>query len=600
MNDQPHTSHSYTDPEEFSKIVSDIAARSHKLVTEFLATQAMENKSKDIDPLNVGNAFLALTTQMMTNPSPAVEASLDLWQDYLGLWQNTANRMMGLETEPVATPDHDDRRFKDEAWSENNVFDFIKQSYLLTSNWMQSTVNNVQGLDDASAKKVQFITRQFADALSPSNFLMTNPEILKETMDTGGDNLINGLQNLLRDLEAGNGELKIKMSNQDDFVIGKDIATSKGAVVYRNELMELLQFAPLTDTVLRTPLLIVPPWINKYYILDLREKNSFIKWATEQGHTVFVISWVNPDANLAQKTFEDYMLEGPVAAIDAVGKATGDAKVNMVGYCIGGTLLAATLAYLQQVGDNRVNSATYFASLVDFEQAGDLKVFIDEKQVESLEKVMNERGFLEGGEMAATFNMMKSNDLIWSFVVNNYLMGKEPFPFDLLYWNADSTRMPAAMHSFYLRNMYMENKMIKKGGITLAGQELDLGKIKLPSYIVATREDHIAPWQATFAGTQIYSGPVKFVLSGSGHIAGIINPPASNKYGYWTNDKKSKTPDSWLAGATQHPGSWWLDWDQWLKKSSPKEKVAARVPGDGPLKTLCDAPGTYVLTKASS
>lgn len=600
MNDQPHNSHSHSDPAEFSKMMGNIAARSNKLVTEFLATQAVENKPMDPDPMNVSNAFLELTSKMMTNPSHTIGASLDLWQDYLGLWQNTATRMMGQETDPVAIPAKDDRRFKDEAWSDNGVFDFVKQSYLLTSNWMQTTVKNVDGLDENSAQKVNFFTRQFADALSPSNFVMSNPEVLRETMDSGGENLINGLQNLLTDLEAGNGKLRIKMSGQNDFVIGKDIATSKGSVIFRNDLIELIQFEAKSDKVIKTPLLIVPPWINKYYILDLREKNSFIKWACEQGHTVFVISWVNPDEKLARKSFENYMMEGPIAAIDVVLEATQQDKINMVGYCIGGTLLATTLAYLTQIGDTRVNSATYFASLVDFEHAGDLKVFIDEKQIQSLEKSMSERGYLEGGEMAATFNMMKSNDLIWSFVVNNYLMGKEPFPFDLLYWNADSTRMPAVMHSFYLRNMYMENKLIEKAGITLAGQQIDLHQIEVPSYIVATREDHIAPWIATYAGTQIYSGPKKFVLSGSGHIAGIINPPASDKYGYWTNDDHPTQASEWLEGAIQHSGSWWSDWDKWVKKTSPKGKTVARIPGSGKRKALCDAPGTYVMAKATA
>lgn len=587
------------DPAEFAEIMADISSRSHKLVAEFMAKQSLKKGIENPDPMNVGNAFMELSTHLMSQPTRAVETSMDLWQDYLGLWQNTANRMMGLETEPVVTPAADDRRFKDDAWSEHSVFDFIKQSYLLTSEWMQNSVQSLDGLDDETAKKVSFFVKQFADALSPTNFVMTNPEVLRETVNTGGTNLLNGLQNLLEDLEAGDGNLRIKMSDPDHFSLGKDIATSPGKVIFRNDLIELLQFDPKTDKVAKTPLLIVPPWINKYYILDLREKNSFVKWASEQGQTVFVISWVNPDHKLAKKSFEDYMLEGPMAAMDAVLQATGEEKVNMVGYCIGGTLLAATLAYMAQTNDKRVNTATYLTSLVDFKDAGDLKVFIDDEQVDSLEKTMNARGYLEGSEMAATFNMMKANDLIWSFVVNNYLMGKDPFPFDLLYWNADSTRMPAAMHSFYLRNMYMQNKLVEKGGITLAGKKIDLRKIKTPSYLVATREDHIAPWKATYAGTQLYSGKTRFVLSGSGHIAGIVNPPASNKYGYWTNDELPPSADAWLEGATQNEGSWWTDWSAWISQNSPKGTVDARVPGKGKLKALCDAPGTYVLMKSS-
>jgi len=598
MNDQPRTAQSLPDPTDLSHSMTSIAERSQRLVTEFMAKQVANGGMTDADPLNIGEAFMEMTTRMMTNPAQMMGASLNLWQDYLHLWQNTATRMMGQDTGPMVTPENDDRRFRDSAWTENSVYDFVKQSYLLSSKWLQTTVNDVEGMDPKTAKKVDFYTRQFVDAVSPTNFVMTNPEVLRETLETGGENLINGLENLLEDLERGDGTLKIKMTDPDDFVIGESIATSKGKVVFRNDLMELIQFTPKTDEVVKTPIIITPPWINKYYILDLREKNSFIKWAVEQGHTVFIISWVNPDEKLSKKSFDDYMLEGPIAAIEAALKATGEKKVNMIGYCIGGTLLASSLAYLAAKGDDRVSSATYFTSLVDFEEAGDLCVFIDEAQVESLEKTMEERGYLEGSEMASTFNMMRANDLIWSFVVNNYLMGKDPFPFDLLYWNGDSTRMPATMHSFYLRNMYMENNLVKPGSITLDSVALDLRDIKVPTYIVSTKEDHIAPWKATYSATQLYSGPVKFVLSGSGHIAGIINPPASGKYGHWTNSKTPKSPDKWLEGATQHEGSWWDDWDAWIKKQSPKKTVPARVPGEGKLKALCDAPGEYVFYKA--
>ncbi len=600
MNDQPRTIHSPVDPVEFSQTMQDIAVRSHKLIAKFMAKQMQSAPPSELDPMGVGQAFLEFTSKLMTNPAIPMTAGLELWHSYMDLWQNTAARMMGQDPDPVVVPEHDDRRFKDEAWTENGVFDFIKQSYLLTSEWMQKTADEVEGLDKQTDKKVQFYTRQFADALSPTNFIMTNPTVLRETLETGGDNLVKGLENLLNDLEAGDGSLKIRMSNSTDFQVGKDIATSPGKVVLRNDLMELIQFAPLTEKVIKTPLLIIPPWINKYYILDLRPKNSFVKWATEQGHTVFVISWVNPDKKLAKKTFGDYMLEGPLSAIPAVLEITESEKVNMVGYCIGGTLLASTLAYMAATHDNRVNTATYFASMVDFEKSGDLSVFIDEKQVESLEKTMSDRGFLEGSEMAATFNLMKANDLIWSFVVNNYLMGKDPFPFDLLYWNDDSTRMPAAMHSFYLRNMYMKNRLRKKGGITLAGKKLDLRKIQVPSYILATHEDHIAPWEATFDATHLYAGPTRFVLARSGHIAGIINPPAAQKYGYWTDGSSANTADEWFAGATQHEGSWWPDWDKWVKQTGPQPKVPARIPGDGPLPALCDAPGTYVFIKSDA
>ncbi len=587
------------DESQISETMADIAERSQRLVQEFLNKQAQPG-SKSVgmeDPLNIGSAFLEMTTKMMTQPHKMVEANMNLWQDYMKLWQNTASRMMGQDTSPIVEPARDDRRFKNEAW-ENDVFDFIKQSYLLTSNWMENTVSDVEGLDKKTKQKVEFFTKQYADALSPTNFVMTNPEVLQTTIESRGENLVNGLRNLLEDLERGDGKLAIKMTDTDAFEVGKNVATTPGKVVFRNDLMELIQYTPTTEKVSKTPLLICPPWINKFYILDLREKNSFIKWAVEQGNTVFVISWVNPDRKLAMKTFEDYMLEGPLAAIDAIKQATGEAEVNAVGYCIGGTLLATTLAYMAAKKMKGVKSATFFTTMVDFEEAGDLGVFIDDTSLQNLEDKMNERGFLEGSEMANTFNMMKANDLVWSFVVNNYLLGKDPFPFDLLFWNSDSTRMPAAMHSFYLRNMYLDNKLVEPGGIEIDGVKLDLRKIKVPTYIISTREDHIAPWKPTYKATQLYSGEIRFILSASGHIAGVVNPPAAGKYCYWVNDDIPADPDKWLAGAEQHDGSWWPDWDKWVKQHSPKELVDARQPGDGKLKPLCDAPGTYVTMKA--
>ncbi len=587
------------DESQISDTMADIAERSQRLVQEFLNKHAQPGtKSVGIDdPLNIGSAFMEMTTKMMTQPHKMVEANMNLWQDYMKLWQNAASRMMGQETTPIVEPERDDRRFKGEAW-ENDVFDFIKQSYLLTSNWMENTVSDIEGLDKKTKQKVEFFTKQYADALSPTNFVMTNPEVLQTTIESRGENLVNGLRNLLEDMERGGGKLSIKMTDADAFEVGKNVATTPGKVVFRNDLMELIQYTPTTDKVAKTPLLICPPWINKFYILDLREKNSFIKWAVEQGNTVFVISWVNPDRELAMKTFADYMLEGPLAAIKAIQDATGAEEINAVGYCIGGTLLATTLAYMAAKKMKGVKSATFFTTMVDFEEAGDLGVFIDDTSLKNLEDKMNERGYLEGSEMASTFNMMKANDLVWSFVVNNYLLGKDPFPFDLLFWNSDSTRMPAAMHSFYLRNMYLDNKLVQPGGIEIEGVKLDLTKIKVPTYIISTREDHIAPWIPTYKATQIYSGPIRFILSASGHIAGVVNPPAAGKYCYWINDDIPADPDEWLAGAEQHEGSWWPDWDKWIKKQNGKELVDARQPGDGKLKVLCDAPGTYVNMKA--
>ncbi|HVJ23726.1 MAG TPA: class I poly(R)-hydroxyalkanoic acid synthase, partial [Burkholderiales bacterium] len=484
--------------DELAKVCQQVAERSSKILSEFAAKQAESMSSAVRDEMGIAKAFMDLYARMAADPAMLASISTNLWLDYMRLWQSSWMKMMGMETAPVAEPEKGDSRFKDEDWSKNFLFDLIKQSYLISARHIREAVANVDGLPQESEKKVAFFTRQYVDALSPSNFLMTNPQVLRETVATGGKNLVRGLNNLLSDIEKGGGKLRISMTDESAFQLGRNVATTPGKVVYQNDLMQLIQYSPLTEQVYKRPLVIIPPWINKYYILDLREKNSFIRWAVQQGHTVFVISWVNPDARLSQKGFEDYMLEGPIAALDAVEKATGSREVNFIGYCLGGTLLGATLAYLSSKNKNRVASATFFVSLLDFSQPGELGVFIDEAQVDNLEKKMNERGYLEGSEMAGTFNLLRSNDLVWSFVVNNYLMGKDPFPFDLLYWNADSTRMPARMHSFYLRNMYIKNLLGVAGGITLAGEPIDLSKVTLPSYFVSTVEDHIAPWKTTY------------------------------------------------------------------------------------------------------
>ncbi|MEM7171899.1 MAG: class I poly(R)-hydroxyalkanoic acid synthase [Pseudomonadota bacterium] len=590
------------DPNEISKSMGEIAGRSQKLVAEFLERQQSDpGAPPNLDPLNIGQAFMEMTTRMMSDPAKLVQAQMTLWQNYMTLWQSTAQRMMGQEPDAVAEPEKGDRRFKDAAWDDNQLFDYIKQSYLLSARWLQSTVNDVEGMDDATAQKVDFYTRQFVDAMAPSNFVMTNPEVLRTTLESGGENLVKGLENLLDDLEAGKGKLKIKMTDQEAFDLGVNIAVTPGSVVFQNDLIQLIQYTPTTDKVFKRPLMIIPPWINKFYILDLREKNSFIKWAVAEGHTVFVLSWVNPDAELAAKSFEDYMIEGPLAALDVISQITGEKDANVIGYCLGGTLLSCTLAYMAAKGDKRIASATFFTTMTDFTDAGELGVFIDEAQLDALEEKMNERGYLEGAEMATTFNMLRANDLIWSFVINNYLLGKDPFPFDLLYWNSDSTRMPAAMHSFYLRKMYQENLLKDAGGITLDGVPIDLTTVKTPTCLISTREDHIAPWKSTYAATQMFSGPVQFILAASGHIAGVVNPPAGGKYSYWTNAKNPADPDAWFEGAEEHPGSWWPEWSAWIKKKAGA-KVAKRLPGkgkdNGKYKALEPAPGNYVKVKA--
>ncbi len=591
MAESENPSFRLPDPALVSRTMADVAERSQRIVADFLKRQA--DAPGEADPMHIGNAFLDMTSRLMTNPAKLMQAQIGFWQDYLTLWQNTARRMMGEPAPAVIAEDQKDKRFKDEAWRDNEVFDFIRQSYLLSARYMQGLVHDAEGMDEKTAQKVDFYTRQFVDAMSPTNFALTNPEVLRRTAETGGENLLKGLSNLLTDLERGQGNLRIRMTDESKFKVGENIAVTPGKIVYQNDLMQLIQYTPTTEKVLKRPLLILPPWINKYYILDLRPKNSFIRWAVDQGHTVFVVSWVNPDARLAEKGFEDYMLEGPYAALDAIEKATGEKAVNAIGYCLGGTLLSATLAHMAVKKDTRIKSATFFTTMVDFTEAGELGVFIDEEQLKALEAKMQKRGFLEGREMATTFNMLRANDLIWSFVVNNYLLGQDPFPFDLLYWNDDSTRMPARMHSFYLRRMYQQNDLIRPGGIDLLGVKLDLRKIKLPSYILSTREDHIAPWASTYRATQTYSGDIRFVLAASGHIAGVVNPPDAGKYSHWVNTDLPADPEAWLASSTELAGSWWPDWQRWVSGQDP-----AQVPARQPKNAIEDAPGSYVKVMA--
>ncbi|MBT4428032.1 MAG: class I poly(R)-hydroxyalkanoic acid synthase [Rhodospirillaceae bacterium] len=587
-----------SDPINQANEFARMAAQAQRIVADFIARQQKDGKIEPQGPFDVSQAFAEMTQKMMADPARVLQAQMGLWENYVNLWQHTATRMMGGDAgEPVVQPAADDRRFRAPEWQENHFFDFVKQSYLLTSNWFLSTVKDTEGLDEKSAQKLAFYTRQYVDALSPTNFALSNPTVLQETLDSGGANLLQGLRNLLDDLERGGGKLNIRMSDKDDFTVGENIAVTPGKVVFQNDLIQLIQYAPQTKTVHTRPLLVIAPWINKFYVLDLKPKNSLIRWAVEQGYTVFAISWVNPDEALAHKSFENYMLEGPLAALDAIEAATGEKEVAAVGYCLGGTLLSATLAYMAASDDKRITSATFLATLVDFAEPGELGLFIDEEQLASLEEMMREKGYLDGGEMAATFNLLRANDLIWSFVINNYLMGREPFPFDLLYWNADSTRMPAEMHSFYLRKMYQDNALAEPGGIELNGVPIDLGNIKLSTYVLAAHEDHIAPWLACFKATGLYSGKLRFVLGQSGHIAGVVNPPEGNKYGYWTGKlTKGESGEQWHASAERHEGSWWTDWQRWQSRLAGK-KVAAREPGAGKLEIIEDAPGSYVKVR---
>ncbi len=586
------------DPEHVSELIEAIGRTQDLMSQVFDADHSRLSSQLMPDPLNIGESFAKLMGEFVASPQKVFEAQYALWRDHMKLWENQARRMRGEEVKPFIEPDKGDKRFRHEDWSENDVFNVIKQSYLVTSRWLMNTVDNVDGLDEQTKRKVAFHTKQMVDAFSPSNFALTNPEVIRKTAETGGENLIKGLNNLLHDLQQGGGQLQISQTDMAQFEIGRNVATAPGKVVFENELIQLLQFDPTTEEVYERPLLVFPPWINKYYILDLREENSFVRWATSKGYTVFVVSWVNPDDKLAAKTFEDYMREGIFEALNAVEAATGCAEINTIGYCIGGTLLGSTLAYMAEHGDDRIKSATFFAAQMDFSEAGDLLVFVDNEQLEAMEQRMEAAGgFLHGKDMAQTFNMLRANDLIWSYVINNYMLGKDPKKFDLLFWNADATRMPQALHLYYLREFYQKNKLAQ-GELVVDNTKLDLSKVKIPVYLQASKEDHIAPYNSVFKAKGLLGGPVRFMVAGSGHIAGVINHPDAKKYQHWINDDEDvATIEDWWEGATEYPGSWWNDWDAWLSEKSG-DKVPARVPGDGELEVIEDAPGRFVKVRS--
>ena len=535
------------------------------------------------------NSLGRVAESWITNPSRMIQAQTALSTQLFSLWTTSLSRYGNGRPEPAPTGD---KRFSAPEWRETPFFDFLHRAYLVTTDWAKAMVADAEGVDAATREKAAFYLRQISSALSPSNFLATNPELLKETFQAKGENLVRGMEMLAEDIAAGGGELKIRQSDASKFTLGVDMAATPGKVVFRNDLMELIQYAASTASVTRRPLLIVPPWINKFYVLDLNKEKSFIAWAVSQGLTVFVISWVNPDERHARKDWDAYMTEGILAAIDAVEQATGERDVTTVGYCVGGTLLAATLAYMAATGDTRVSSSTFLTTQVDFKEAGDLKVFADEAQIGAIERQMEESGYLAGSRMANAFNMLRPDDLIWSYSVNAYLKGKAPKPFDLLTWNADSTRMSAANHAFYLRNCYLENNLTR-GEMVMGGRKLNLASVTIPIYDLAAKEDHIAPARSVFNGSKHFGGPVRYVMAGSGHIAGVVNPPAKPKYQYWTDGRTDGAFEDWVSTAKETPGTWWLDWAAWLKAQAP-ETVPARVPGEGRLKPICDAPGEYV------
>jgi polyhydroxyalkanoate synthase subunit PhaC len=586
------------DVEEFSRNLARLIEQGGRALAAYLKPREQGHGDREFtdEITEVVKTLGHVGEYWLADPQRTVELQTRLGKAYLDLWAVAAKRLAGEDTAPVAVPAPFDKRFADPEWSSNQFYDFLKQAYLLTASWANQLVADAADLDPHTKRKAEFYMRQLANALSPSNFVLTNPELLRETFSSNAENLVRGMGMLAEDIEAGHGHLRIRQSDASMFEVGRNLATTPGKVIFQNDLMQLIQYAPATASVLKRPLLIVPPWINKYYVLDLTPEKSFIKWCVDQGLTVFCISWVNPDERLAQKTFDDYVREGPLAALDAIKRATGEDQVHSIGYCVGGTMLAVALAAMAASGDERITSATLFAAQVDFTYAGDLKVFVDEEQVTALEQRMAERGYLDGRTMATVFNFLRSNDLIWPYVINNYLKGKSPFPFDLLYWNSDATRMPAANHSFYVRSCYLDNKLAH-GKMTIDGTPIDLKSVKVPIYNLATREDHIAPAKSVLLGSRYFGGPVRFVLAGSGHIAGVVNPPAKNKYQYWTGPRpRSSNLGKWLASAKEHPGSWWPDWLAWLKRQDDTE-VPARVPGDGELTPIEDAPGSYVKVR---
>ncbi|HEY2178627.1 MAG TPA: class I poly(R)-hydroxyalkanoic acid synthase [Caulobacteraceae bacterium] len=566
-----------------------------------LAEAALRNADRPAalspDPFHVGAALNEVMAALASQPDRLMRAQAELFERYLELWRAAARTASGETSGPVATPRPGDKRFNDPDWSANPVFDVIKQSYLITSDWLNDLVKEAQGVDPLVQRRVSFFTQMLTDAFSPSNFLLSNPAALREAMESHGASLLKGMENFAADLDRGGGQLSISQTDLAQFKVGENVATAPGKVIFQNEIIQIIQFSSTTETVHEIPLLIFPPWINKFYILDLRPENSMIRWLTAQGLSVFVTSWVNPDARLAAKTFEDYLEQGIYAAVDAVTRQAGTNTLNTVGYCIGGTLLSCALAHMAARGDSRVASATFFAAQQDFSEAGDLLIFANEDWLQDLEKRMDAGGgVLAGQTMADTFNALRANDLIWSFFVNNYLMGREPKPFDLLFWNSDQTRMPKALHLFYLRRFYRDNALAR-GELELAGARLDLGKVTVPIYVQSSKEDHIAPARSVYKGSRLFGGKTLFTLAGSGHIAGVINAPTAGKYQHWTNDALPDSLDEWMAGAEEHPGSWWPHWAAWLAPRSGKQ-IPARDPAKGPLKPTEDAPGSFVKVRS--
>lgn len=579
-----------THDQELMDLMQAVAEKSLQIISDF--------KAQPKHVAGVVNRYIDLTEQVQSlmqvifeNPEKVVHAQTAYFEEVMTLAQKQFAHW--LEGTPMPIQDH---RFNSDEWVNNPLFNLMSQQYLLASQHVNSLVDSMDYNDKNHAKRLQFFTKQYVNALSPANFIHSNPQIIAETIQSSGKNLLQGLHNLLSDIETEELRLNIKMTDTKAFKIGENIAATPGKVIFRNKMIELIQYSPQTPDVKSIPLLIIPPWINKYYILDLSADNSYVNWIVKQGITVFIISWVNPDASFANQTIFDYLKLGPLAAISTIKKQLQVKEVNALGFCIGGTLLATTLAYNKAHKDNSIRCATFLATMIDFTDPGDISVFIDEGQIKKLEEAMEEKGYLPGDVMASSFNSLRANELVWSFFIKNYLSGKNAAPFDILYWNSDSTNMPATMHSQYLRWMYLENNLVKPGKIELDKTPLDVSKVDVPTFFLSTDKDHIAPWKTTFIGYQLMQGPKRFVLGGSGHIAGVINPASSTKYGYRTNNKNHANPEEWLKSAKEHAGSWWPEWCKWLKKYSGTTIPAPNFK-DLPLKPLMDAPGSYVHKK---
>lgn len=567
-----------TDPQEFINYVN---RETSKVLEMFSATGG------DDILRQFTQSWTELATRSLEDPGVWIRAIADYQQAQFNLWRNL---MSGNTSEtPVAEPPPGDRRFKAEEWSKNPVFDYIKQSYLLTSGMLTEMAQNAK-LSSQQQEKLEFYTRQYVDAMSPSNFAITNPEVLQQAMETKGASLVDGLKNLLGDIEKGH----ISMTDESAFELGKNLATTEGAVVFQNDIFQLIHYKPLTEQTYERPTLIVPPSINKFYILDLQPDNSFVRFCLEQGQDVYLVSWVNPSIDQRDISWDDYVGDGVLTAIDCVKQVSGQDKINMVAWCVGGTLTASALGVLANRKDNSVGSCTFLTTLIDFEDPGDLRVYIDEQQINQLAEKVNKEGVLHGRELATSFNMLRSNDLIWSYVVNNYLKGQTPPPFDILYWNSDPTNLPAAMYTYYLKGMYLDNNLVKPGGLTVCGEKIDLSKVKTPCYFLSTVEDHIAPWKSTFKALDLLSGNNEFVLGASGHVAGVINPAKKNRRNYWVKGEMGKGCNHWLETAERQEGSWWNHWNDWIRRRAGKKQDAPAEYGTADFKVIEPAPGSYV------